>query len=57
MGDLFERNGLISERSESSLVTQAVLNILRNELSLLSQVKHGAILMQDNLRLLSLITD
>ena len=47
----------MSERSESSLVTQAVLNILRYELSLLSQVKHGAVLMQDNLRLLSLITN
>ena len=47
----------MSERSESSLVTQAVLDVLRNELSFLSQVKHGAILMQDNLRLLSLVTD
>ena len=54
---LFQRDCLLGERAEPSIISYAILNILGDEMTFASKLKESAILVKHDLGLLAVCTD
>ena len=50
---LFQRDCLLGERAEPSIISYAILHILGDEMTFASKLKEGAVLVKHNMRLLA----